>query len=105
MAEHKRKTKQERYAYAAYSYWGVSIMYSPAKHTNLYLRIGAGHFDYNLLRAEVKRLLHTQDFVVLNRWRAMANEYKSFIQFHERETSPYDPGMLKTTAGVGAEHW
>lgn len=106
---HRRKTKQERYEYNRYSYWGVSLMYwttSPfvdkvptsiavtfvpafgPKHTNLYLRIGDGYFDYNLLRSEIKRLLHTSNFVLLNRWKAMPNEYRSFVQYYERTTAP-----------------
>jgi hypothetical protein len=112
MAEHKRKTKEERYGYAAYSYWGVSLMYwgpmlpykDSVKHTNLYLRVGNSHFDYNLFRAEVKRLLNTTDFVLLNRWRAMSSEYKSFIQFHEREPAQTDPVSANASSEVGTEN-
>lgn len=122
MSEHKRKTKEEREKRWSdmNTYWGVSLIYWPEikaeywldgvvgapkgpKHTNLYLRIAAGHFDYNLLRAEIKRLLGTDEFVLLNRWRAMSNEYRSYVQVFSGEVPAVGTGHYGASAENGAE--
>lgn len=128
MSEHKRKTKEEREKRWSdmNTYWGVSLMYWPVvyssaelealqtslapirfsggpKHTNLYLRIAAGYFDYNLLRAEIKRLLGTDEFVLLNRWRAMSNEYRSYVQVFSGEVPAVGTGHYGASAEAGAE--